>query len=532
MRKTRLAATAVGVMALALAACGGGGGGSGDGTSAAEGSTQDGGGAAAGPGTCPTGTPESLTIMAPYFSTNAPTAEDPVGAALGELAGTTLEMRWVPNANYGDQTNVVLAGDDIPDVMVIQSKNQGFVQTAEAGGFWDLTEYLASGQFPNLVTQNPDVQDASSVNGTVYGVYRARDVIRHSIIIRKDWMANLGLEEPTTVDELVEIMRAFTEDDPDGNGQDDTVGMIVPQWPGTIGTGSPWDAIDVWYGSGNLWRDDDGTLVPAFTTEEWRESLEVQREIIENGYVNPDFVTLDPQQWNEYFMNGKGGVIIDVQSRATQLINLYRQQDPESIDTYVMLVGQPEGPNGTFALPTAGYAGFLAVPRSKVTTEEELCAVLTVLDSLNTTEAQVLMNNGIEGENFEVVDGYAVNDPDKQDMTDLVTGAWAQLGKNVAGYNAFRPMPLTDFDREIDQLRLDLQARDLANAVFNPAAGLVSPTYVTNGTQLDQMIGDARIQYIAGQIDDAGLDAVIERWKSSGGDQVATELNELYASRS
>lgn len=524
MRKSRLApAAALGVLALALSACSGG-------DSNTDGAASQGGGTSnARPGECEPGTPEMLSFMAPYFSTNAPSAADPVGQRLGEVAGTTLDMRWVPNASYGEQTNVVLAGDDIPDVMVIQAKNQGFVQTAEAGGFWDLTEYLNSGQFPNLVTENPEVQEASSVNGAVFGVYRARDVVRHSLILRKDWMANLDLDEPATVEELGEVMRAFTEDDPDGNGQDDTVGMIVPEWPGTIGTGSPWDAIEVWYGSGNVWRDDDGVLVPAWTTDEWREALEFEREIVANGWINPDYVTLDPQQWNEYFMTGRGGVIIDVQSRASQLVNLYREQDPASIDQYVDLVGQPAGPNGTFALPTAGYAGFVAVPRSSVTTEGQLCQVLWALDALNTTEAQVLMNNGIEGENFEVVDGYSQTNPDMQDMTDLVTGAWAQLGMNVSGYTAYRPLPLTDFDRELDERRIELQERDLENAVFNPAAGLVSPTYVTTGTQLDQIIADARIQYIAGQIDEAGLDAAIERWKSSGGDQVTTELNELYS---
>ena len=43
--------------------------------------------------------------------------------------------------------------------------------------------------------------------------------------IRQDWLDNLKLEVPTTIDELEEVMRAFTEDDPDGNGQDDTYGL-------------------------------------------------------------------------------------------------------------------------------------------------------------------------------------------------------------------------------------------------------------------------------------------------------------------
>jgi putative aldouronate transport system substrate-binding protein len=495
---------------LALAACTGGGGDGGGG--GGEGQALD-----------------SLTIMAPYFAAVPPESDDPVGTALSEIAGVPLEMRWVPNADYGERTNVVLAGDDIPDVMVIQSKDQSFVSTAEAGGFWDLTDHLASGDYPNLVTENPEVQEAASINGRVYGIYRARDVIRTCIILRADWLKNLGLEPPETTEELREVARAFTEDDPDGNGQDDTYGIIAPQWPGGIGTASPYDAIEVWHGAGNVWREEGGELVPAFTTDEWRQALDYERDLVQSGYINPDFATMDPATWNEPFLNGEGGIIIDVQSRAAQLVELFREQDPENYDSYVELVGQPEGPNGTHALPTAGYSGFLAIPRATVQTEEQLDQVLSILNDLNSEEAQVLMNNGIEGDNFTVEDGYAVYDPAKQNFTDQVTMAWAQLGMNVAGYHAYETKPHSEYDEQLAQERLDLQAEDRENAVFNPAAGLVSETYMSNGTQLDNLIGDARIQYLAGQIDEAGIDAAIQRWRDSGGDQVTAEINELYA---
>ncbi|UFU07016.1 extracellular solute-binding protein [Ruania halotolerans] len=491
---------------LALTACSGGG--------------DDGGGGEQ-------GELDSLTIMAPYFAEVPPESDDPVGSGLSDLAGMPLEVQWVPNSSYGERVNTVLAGDDIPDVMVITGKDQGFVATAEAGGFWDLTEHLASGDYPNLVTENPDVQQASSVNGTVYGVYRARDVIRASVIIRADWLENLGLAEPETTEDLAEIARAFTEDDPDGNGEDDTYGIIAPQWPGGIGTNSPYDTIEVWHGSGNMWREDGDELVPAFTTPEWREAVDFERDLVQSGYINADYATMDPATWNEPFLNGEGGIILDVQSRAAQLRELF-SDGGENPDERVALVGQLDGPNGTFALPTTGYAGFLAIPRSSVQTEEQLDQVLTVLNELNTTEAQILMNNGIEGDNFEVVDGYAQYNPERQDFTDQVTGAWAQLGMNVAGYEGYSTLPETDEDVAFEELRLELQAEDGANAVFNPAAGLVSDTYTTNGTQLDNIIGDARIQYLAGQIDEAGLEDAIERWRTSGGDTVTEEINALY----
>src|SRR5690606_24092216 len=130
---------------------------------------------------------------------------------------------------------------------------------------------------------------------------------------------------------------------------------------------------------------------------------------------------------------------------------------------------------------------------------------------------------------YTVEDGYAFFDPEKQDFTDQVTGAWAQLGTNLTGYNAYPIGQETEYEQQFYDLRLELQAEDLENAVFNPAASLVSETYTTNGAQLDTMIGDARIQYIDGQIDESGLQDAIDQWHASGGDDVIAELNELYS---
>lgn len=73
---------------------------------------------------------------------------------------------------------------------------------------------------------NPDILDNSKVDDKLYSLYLGRPLSRSGIIYRKDWADNLGLEAPTNVDEVFEMARAFTEDDPDGNGQDDTIGLV------------------------------------------------------------------------------------------------------------------------------------------------------------------------------------------------------------------------------------------------------------------------------------------------------------------
>ncbi|QKJ20583.1 extracellular solute-binding protein [Microbacterium hominis] len=497
---------AVTVTALALAGCSAGGG-----TEAAD--------------------LDTIEIMAPYLVTNAPEEGNEIETAVEDVVGVDLDITWVPNSSYGDKVNITLAGDDLPHVMVIQGKDPGFVRNAEAGAFWDLTDYLA--EYPNLDTTFPEVQKASSVNGKVYGVFRARDVMREAVIVRKDWLENLGLELPKTTEDLYEVAKAFTEDDPDGNGQDDTYGIIVPKWPGTIGTNSPWDAMETWYGAGNRWTEDGGELVPNFTTDQWLEAVQFERKLVEEGVVNPDFATFDSATWNEPFLNGKGGIIIDVHSRAGVLINLFKEADPDNFDAYVDVTGNLTGPDGDMhALPTTGYSGFLAIPKAKVRTEEDLRAVLAVLNDLNSDEAGPLLNNGIEGVTYELDGDLAVAvDDAPQALKDTVM-SFAQLGMNVTGFQGYLPKQATDYEQEMYDKRKAIEAEDTESAEFDPSAPYVSPTYVSKGAQLDTIVADARIQYLAGQIDLAALEDAIELWRTSGGDDIIAEINELASADS
>jgi len=179
------------------------------------------------------------------------------------------------------------------------------------------------------------------------------------------------------------------------------------------------------------------------------------------------------------------------------------------------------------AQPTTGYSGFLAIPKAKVRTEAQLKTVLGVLDKLNSPEAGPVLNNGIEGETYTLDGDLAVPvDDAPQALKDAVL-SYSQLGMNVTGFQGYLPKQASAYEQEMYDKRKAIEESDLASAEYDPAAPYVSETYVSQGAQLDTIVSDARIQYIAGQIDQAGLTAAIDRWRSSGGDKVIAEINEL-----
>ncbi len=469
-----------------------------------------------------------MTIMSMFLEATAPSGDNELQDALEAHTGYDMKMTWVPNTNYADKMNITLAGDDIPKIMVA-SKTGSFIKSAENDAFWDLTDYLKD--YPNLSQANPDVLRNSSINGRVYGVYRSRDIMRTSVFVRKDWLDNLNLEMPETTEDLYNVAKAFTENDPDGNGKDDTTGIIIPSWPGAINSSSPYDAIAVWFGAGNAWKDVDGNLEPSFTQPEYLESIQYVRDMVEKGYINQDFATLSADNWDDPILNGKGGIVIDTYSRAGSVNGKYAQAHPDEEGSFVEFTGNMKNADGNlYALPTDGYSSFLAIPKASVKSEDELKEVLTFLDKLNDKEAQILLNNGIEGKNFEVVDDKAsALEGDEATTISNLQKCYAQIGMNVTteslSYSAKQETPEKEAEYEH---RLELMASDEESAVFNPAAPYVADTYVTKGVQLDQIIGDARIQYIAGQIDDKGWQAAIDQWKKQGGDDIISEMNELY----
>ena len=469
---------------------------------------------------------ESLSVMSMFLSATAPKPDNEIETALEDLIGTKLDITYVPNSSYGDKLNIVLAGDDVPQVLV-SGKTPGFIKSAEAGAFWDLTDYLPD--YPNLNTTLPEVQKNASINGKVYGIFRMRDTMRTSVMVRADWLENLGLEMPKTTEDLYNVAKAFTEQDPDGNGQDDTYGLIVPSWPGAIGSNSPYDVIETWYGAGNRYTERDGKVIPNFDTDEWYDAVDFEKSIVDGGYINPDYATFDSAKWNEPFLNGKGGIIIDVHSRHEDLTKLLKDLEPDNWDKMVDFTGNLIGPDGEMhALPTTGYSNFLAIPKAQVKNEEQLRQVLSVLNEMNTPEAQNIENNGVEGVTYNLIDGkYAERIADlPEDLTNAVSSL-AQLGTNVTGYFAYPSKRATDFEEAEYQRRIEVSEADYENAVFDPTAPYISKTYTAKGAQLDLIVSDARLKYLAGQISKDDLKKEVARWHAEGGDDIIAELNEL-----
>ncbi|MDB5083608.1 MAG: extracellular solute-binding protein family 1 [Bacilli bacterium] len=453
------------------------------------------------------GEPYKITIMTDSFNTDhTDAATSPVLKALDKYTNTSINIQWVPNSSYTDKMNITLASGNMPTVMLITDKTSSFVNAAKSGAFWDLTPYLKD--YPNLSKSNPIVLNNSSIDGKTYGIYRARPLGRLAIVYRKDWLQNVGLQEPKTIDDFYNMLVAFKTKDPNKDGKGGTYGMVVTKYTG------PWDIMQSWFGVPNKWGlDKNGKLIPAQLTPEYLDAVKFFRKLYQQQLINQDFAVMDPTKWNDPVTNNQAGVIVDVADRA----NGWVKANP---NMQVAILGSVTGPKGLRTPATSGYAGFYVIPKQSVKTEADLKKVLAFLDKLNDKPAQELVSNGVLGVNYNVQDGAAVpvkdKDPDTNDLNQLLM----YIPDSLATKTAQTPTSnlVTDIEKANEQI-----------VVSNPAEPLLSNTYATKGTQLDNILDDARVKYIVGQIDDAGLQTAIDLWHKSGGDDYIKEINDAYA---
>lgn len=452
--------------------------------------------------------PLSVTIMTSAALGNSVTYDSEVKKRVEELTNTRLDIDFVPSASYPEKLNIALASGDMPMVLYIDANSPNVINAIRRGEFWDVTDYL--GEYEHLSKANPIILHNMSVDGRVFGLYRRRPIGRFGYCCRKDWLEKLGLKEPSTVDEFYEMLKAFTYNDPDGNGEDDTYGMTVTTSDITFNN------IAVWNGAPNGWGfDAGGSLIPAHLTDEYFDTVKLFRKMAREGLINSDFVIMDASYWNEPFINGESGVIVDTCDRAVPLETGLLENNP---DGAVGVGGIIDGR----VRPHLGYSGYFAFPKSAVRDEETLRRVLKFMDDCCDDEVFELMRYGIEGRHYDLVDGYIQqrtggNVPRNEinDFNQVLT-----FMDNIEGERVVQ----TNMQKEIRRV----QEENEKYAVINPAQALISKTYMEKGAELDKIVSDARIKYMNGQIGDEEYKAEMQRWRDSGGDDVIREINEEY----
>ncbi|WP_462413051.1 extracellular solute-binding protein [Neobacillus sp. Marseille-QA0830] len=448
-----------------------------------------------------------------YVAT-APT--DAVEKKIEEATNANITFNWIPDATKDERMIAAIASGELDDIISIPQTlmtNSSVRQALKSGVFWDVSKYLDD--YPNLKKISQDRREAASIEGKLYGVPFLKDFARGGVLIRKDWLDNLGMKVPTNLDELYEVAKAFTEKDPDGNGKNDTFGWSDRN---ELRYGS-FKTLASYFGVPNGWAvDKNGKFTPEFETKAYKETMDYSKKLYKNGYLDKDFAVTSKDDQLQKFAQGKAGIYAGLIS-ITQLKNM-----AQGINNKIEIVPQNKiaGPDGEYRIWSEGNGvnGLLAFPKSAVKTEAELKRVLQFANDLMNEDVFMLMTGGIKDTHYTIDANGAYKILDNP--------LWQ---KDVQGFSGSRPSEITYKLKDADpdkQLVNDMITENDKFSQMDPTVPLESQTRTERGTELDKIIIDATIKYIMGELDEKGFDDAVKNWKDSGGDQMKKEYEEAY----
>lgn len=557
MKKKKILALMMAVsMAGSLAACGGGD--SSKGTSkggASEGSTEDG--------------MVELTYMHKLNGTEKYVGDDDINNNVWTRCyqdDLGIKLNYTIAAagdDYTQKLTMAIASNELPDLMDLPPEE--FSELANAGMLADITDSYekdASDLLKQTIEVDGGIQLASAkVDGKLYGLPQlsAADGTCDLLWIRTDWLENLGLKAPTTMDELIEVAKAFRYNDPDGNGQDDTWGIgfqkaIVSEDGASPGS---YEGFFAAYGAyAKAWvKGDDGKITYSGINDGIKDALTQLNQMYEDGLIDPEFGVKDTVKLGEDISAGKVGMFYGLEGMPWGACKSNIENNPEAEWQCYPIVSATDEPAKpiTYVRISRYYAA-----NAKCEHPEALVKIANVfqdkINSLDSTE-ETLNTFGVDPEtgiNFAEYAAFGM-DPAIQkcntyykEIKDTLEGnskiedihpeaaryynviktyidGGMDKASNSLGWNYYKFIgPEGSWNTIIN----DYKANDkLVQSAF---FGAPTPTMSTNLVSMDKLQSETFVNIIMGTQKPETFDDFVKQWKEMGGDTITDEVNEWY----
>ncbi len=327
---------------------------------------------------------------------------------LRDEVGVILKYTIIPPGTDGEtKMNAAAAANDLPDLFQVSSSTGNernvLYQYYELGLVAPVGDMLA--MMP-VRTQNyynnQTLQDLMTFDGELYGLPQPPIIPkREGFVIRQDWLDNLGLDAPTTPEELLDVAMAFTFDDPDGNGADDTYGIgAFVEGPG-VGRRfnfvfGPYGLIDYW----NFAHPDNFGL--NVHDSNYYNALEDMAALQEAGVIDPDWPVLTKDEFRARWKQGRFGIMWEDFAALTNKSNYapFDQNFPDGFWTPLPMIVGPDG-ESYYGLNEANFTTFAVSSAAADAGKKE--AIANFLEWI-ATDGYYLMGFGVEGENFNLDD--------------------------------------------------------------------------------------------------------------------------------
>ncbi|MBT2285280.1 extracellular solute-binding protein [Paenibacillus polymyxa] len=460
-----------------------------------------------------------------------------------KLTGIQVKFTHPPLGQQRDQFNLLISTKELPDVIYYNWADAvgGPEKMIKDGRIIRLNELIDS-YAPNLkriIESDPDVKKQIALDdGTIYMFPLLKlDALKlnatSGLIMRQDWLDKLNLKVPTNIDEWYTVLKAFKEQDPNGNGKPDELPFTGNWGPGNLTKLHDFAAAFGVIGGFQMNGDkvEFGPIQPGY-----RDFLETMAKWYKEGLIDPEIMTNDGKAFDyKVTSNLAGAYQGGVFSGMGKYFNLMRDTDPNFNVTGVPWPVSPDGTSyATFNLENKVLSYGEAITASA--DEDKLKYIVQWMDYNYSEEGSDLFNFGIENDSY-VRDGEGVK------FTDTIINNPNGLtyDQALASYAlSIMDGPINQDSRYLDALLFD-DGQRAANAEWMKASSALtlppirlSTDEVTTSTsimsQVNTYLNETMTAIISGQKPITEFDTMVETINSMGIDR-AIEVHQAAYDR-
>jgi len=353
--------------------------------------------------------PLELTIHFHFRDKYVYSEDYPVEKEAARLTGIQVRnVASLATTSSRDAFNLLIASGDLPDIVggdATGGLKDDFIRYGLEGAFVPLDDLIAE-HAPNIKAYfdaHPQIKQAiSGPDGQLYFIpYIPDGKYSRGWFIRQDWLDKLGLEQPKNVDELYTVLKAFRDQDPNGNGQKDEVPYFAREVVDAVRLINMWDARVSGSERYGDWAVYDGELRHPWAEDNYKTGIANVSQWYKEGLIDKEIFTRGSRSREFMLSNNIGGMTHDWFASTATFTEA--------------LKGEVEGINFAPMPPPASVSGvqFEDARRLEVQpagwaisiTNEHPVETIKYFDFWFTEQGRIMSNFGVEGLTYEMVDG-------------------------------------------------------------------------------------------------------------------------------
>lgn len=320
--------------------------------------------------------------------------ELPIWQEIAKL--TNVNLKTVNSTSISDANqalNTLLASGELPD-LIVYSNIKSFAEEYGMEGAFVKIDELISDDTPNLREQFERKEVKNTVTASDGHIYYVPDICPEGIpangwFIRQDWLDKLGLQVPTNVDELYNVLKAFRDQDPNGNGVKDEVPYLYR-----------FKSVDALLEMQNVavtWGvDENGKVYYSPITNEFKDGMKLIAKWYAEGLIDKEIYTRGPKSREKLFGDNVGGCTHDYFGTTAEFNELLA----DSIPGFRLVAFAPPGGKEYSARAVATSSG-AAISASS----DKIDVALRFLDFMYSKKGSMFQNFGLEGDHYLMKDG-------------------------------------------------------------------------------------------------------------------------------